>query len=138
VAVRRGEARQKADRRSALAGGNPEEQKGEGCMVFGNMVVKKVPGNFHISCHAHANLIHVFFAEEMMNVSHSIHHLSFGDEGKEGAGDARACARHGSACSLRRWRSARRSDAGQQPAQQRQTHRQEADGERLWRLARLV
>jgi len=59
-------------------GGAPEEQLGEGCNVHGWMMVKKVPGNFHVSCHAHAELINVFFQQESMNVSHTIHHLSFG------------------------------------------------------------
>lgn len=63
-----------------VSGGRPEEQRGEGCRVNGHMIVKRVPGNFHISCHSHADLLHVFFGSERMNVSHEIHHLSFGDE----------------------------------------------------------
>lgn len=60
-------------------GGDPVQQRGEGCNVHGYLIVKKVPGNFHISCHAHPDLIEVFYAQSMMNVSHTIHHLSFGD-----------------------------------------------------------
>lgn len=56
------------------------EQKGEGCNVHGDMVVKMVPGNFHVSCHGHPDLIRVFFSDKMMNVSHTIHNLSFGDK----------------------------------------------------------
>jgi len=31
-----------------------------------------------VSCHAHADLIHVFFGETPMNVTHTIHNLAFG------------------------------------------------------------
>jgi len=58
--------------------GNPQDQKGEGCEVSGYLIVNKVPGNFHISAHSHANLVPVFFGREPMNVSHYINHLSFG------------------------------------------------------------
>lgn len=57
---------------------DPTEQQGEGCNVHGNMIVKKVPGNFHVSAHAHANLLPIFFPNSPMNVSHLIHDLSFG------------------------------------------------------------
>jgi hypothetical protein len=59
---------------------SPLEQMGEGCRVYGNMIVKKVPGNFHVSAHAHANYIHLFFPNTPMNVSHTVHDLSFGEE----------------------------------------------------------
>eukprot|EP00808_Paulinella_micropora_P030488 g10501.t1 len=55
-------------------------QKGEGCRIWGNMIVKKVPGNFHISAHAHANLLHVFFGSDPLNVTHIIHDLHFGEQ----------------------------------------------------------
>lgn len=60
-------------------GGNPEDQLGEGCNVWGNMIVKRVPGNFHVSAHAHAHMLASFFKDKQMNVSHIIHDLSFGD-----------------------------------------------------------
>jgi len=60
-------------------GVDPAEQKGEGCNINGNMVVKRVPGNFHVSAHAHANLLHLFFNEKPMNLSHIINSLSFGE-----------------------------------------------------------
>jgi len=58
-------------------------QKGEGCNVNGFMIVKRVPGNFHLSAHAHANLLAVFFQNKHMNLSHIIHNLSFGDHAEE-------------------------------------------------------
>jgi hypothetical protein len=56
------------------------EQIGEGCRLEGHMQVASVPGNFHISAHAHPELIHFFFGEVPMNVSHTIHHLWFGEK----------------------------------------------------------
>lgn len=56
-----------------------QEQKGEGCNIHGNMIVKRVPGNFHVSAHAHSNLLYDFFGNDAMNVSHVIHDLSFGE-----------------------------------------------------------
>jgi hypothetical protein len=56
------------------------EHMGEGCNVHGTMIVKKVPGNFHISCHAHADLVHFFFGSKPMNVTHYVHDLSFGEQ----------------------------------------------------------
>lgn len=60
----------------------PEQQKGEGCNVQGTLVVKQVPGNFHVSAHAHGQLLSVFypnFPRETLNCSHYIHELLFGD-----------------------------------------------------------
>jgi len=57
-----------------------KEQIGEGCNVHGTMIVKKVPGNFHISCHAHSELVPIFFPHKSMNVSHFVHDLSFGEQ----------------------------------------------------------
>eukprot|EP00455_Lapot_gusevi_P008111 TRINITY_DN1349_c0_g4_i1.p1 TRINITY_DN1349_c0_g4~~TRINITY_DN1349_c0_g4_i1.p1 ORF type:complete len:333 (-),score=95.04 TRINITY_DN1349_c0_g4_i1:121-1119(-) len=55
-------------------------QIGEGCRVKGHVWVKKVPGNFHISAHAHTELLSLLFSEgRSMNVSHHIDFLSFGD-----------------------------------------------------------
>ena len=61
-----------------------ESQKGEGCRVHGTMVVNKVSGNFHIA-HGESIIrdgrhIHQFVPAEApgFNVSHTIHHISFG------------------------------------------------------------
>jgi len=76
------QGRPKRDSRGALLSAessNPQEQIGEGCEVSGYLIVNKVPGNFHISAHSHAHLVHVFFGSKPMNVSHVINHLSFGN-----------------------------------------------------------
>jgi len=75
------QGRPKRDPRGALLpaeAGNPQDQMHEGCEVSGYLIVNKVPGNFHISAHSHANLVHMFFGVAPMNVSHIINHLSFG------------------------------------------------------------
>lgn len=58
----------------------------EGCMVFGNVLVSKVSGNFHFAPghgfqaqHTHVHDLSAFMAG-MFNVSHSIDKLAFGDE----------------------------------------------------------
>lgn len=57
-----------------------KKMKGEGCRVNGSMRVKKVPGNFHISAHAHPELIQAYFGDHNpMNCSHIVNHLSFGE-----------------------------------------------------------
>lgn len=61
-------------------------QKGEGCNLNGFMSVNKVAGNFHIafgdSVVKDGRHIHQFIPSEapFFNVSHSISHISFGDE----------------------------------------------------------
>ncbi|CAM6001566.1 unnamed protein product [Sphagnum balticum] len=60
--------------------GQHTEQRGEGCRVNGTMIVKKVPGNFHISAHAHADLIGHHFPDGQLNVSHFVHSLWFGND----------------------------------------------------------
>jgi len=62
-----------------VEGGPPEEQVGEGCNIAGTMIVKRVPGNFHVSAHAHAHLMGIYFSNEAMNVSHIVHDLFFGE-----------------------------------------------------------
>lgn len=47
----------------------------EGCNIVGRVDVSKVPGNFHVSADAHG----YSFDAARMNVSHVVHHLSFGD-----------------------------------------------------------
>lgn len=58
----------------------PEEQKGEGCRIHGYIVVKRVPGNFHVSAHAYTDLVHIFYPNGNMNCSHIVHDLWFGEE----------------------------------------------------------
>eukprot|EP00474_Spongospora_subterranea_P001139 CRZ01597.1 hypothetical protein [Spongospora subterranea] len=58
-----------------------KEYIGEGCRVHGSVYVKKVPGNFHLSAHAHYELADVYFSDQHpMNCSHIIHHLSYGEQ----------------------------------------------------------
>lgn len=60
----------------------PAEQIGEGCNVEGTLIVKQVPGNFHVSAHAHGDLISTFypkFPADTLNCTHYIHSLMFGD-----------------------------------------------------------
>jgi len=47
-----------------------------GCSVQGFVLVKKVPGNMHISAHSHKHS----FDFSVMNMTHQVHHLSFGTE----------------------------------------------------------
>lgn len=54
------------------------KQLGEGCNIVGVLTIKKVPGNFHISTHAHSDLMKKVIKKEDLNLSHVIHHLSFG------------------------------------------------------------
>ncbi|XXQ31370.1 Endoplasmic reticulum vesicle transporter C-terminal domain-containing protein [Plasmodiophora brassicae] len=57
------------------------QYKGEGCRVHGSLFVKKVPGNFHVSAHAHYELAELYFdSKHPMNCSHHIHHLSYGEQ----------------------------------------------------------
>mmetsp|Transcript_10818 Transcript_10818/g.29908 ORF Transcript_10818/g.29908 Transcript_10818/m.29908 type:complete len:543 (+) Transcript_10818:205-1833(+) len=58
--------------------------KGEGCNLVGHMNLNRVAGNFHIAMgegiQRNGKLVHIFNPEEThnFNVSHIIHHLSFG------------------------------------------------------------
>ncbi|KAK3273619.1 Protein disulfide-isomerase 5-4 [Cymbomonas tetramitiformis] len=47
-----------------------------GCNVEGFVLVKKVPGNVHISAHSHQHS----FDHVVMNMSHIVNHLSFGNQ----------------------------------------------------------
>lgn len=55
---------------------------GEGCRLLGNISVLRVPGNFHISSHAYAQVIGRLAQEGAFNfdLSHTINHISFGEE----------------------------------------------------------
>ncbi|XP_030044962.1 endoplasmic reticulum-Golgi intermediate compartment protein 3 isoform X1 [Microcaecilia unicolor] len=66
-----------------------QEQKNEGCKVYGFLEVNKVAGNFHFApgksfqqshVHVHAVEIHDLqsFGLDNINMTHSINHLSFG------------------------------------------------------------
>ncbi len=60
----------------------PLAQKGEGCNVEGTLIVKQVPGNFHVSAHAHGDLLPLLYdmsRGETLNCTHYIHTLMFGD-----------------------------------------------------------
>jgi hypothetical protein len=53
----------------------PAEQKGEGCNVQGGIIVKMVPGNFHVSAHAHAHLLSLFFDTTRGETLHCTHFI---------------------------------------------------------------
>ena len=55
----------------------------QGCQLTGEILINKVPGNFHISAHAYGSILNRLFAETGINnldLTHNINHLSFGDE----------------------------------------------------------
>lgn len=56
----------------------------QGCQLIGEILINKVPGNFHISAHAYGSILGRLFTETGVNnldLTHKINHLSFGDEG---------------------------------------------------------
>jgi len=55
----------------------------EGCHLSGFILINKVPGNFHISSHAYANIIGPVLREvgqTTLDLSHKINHISFGSK----------------------------------------------------------
>ena len=52
-----------------------KDEEHPGCQVSGWLLVDRVPGNFHIQARSSAHDI----AAHMTNVSHEVHHLSFGE-----------------------------------------------------------
>jgi hypothetical protein len=81
-------------------------QRGEGCWVRGHIRVRLVPGNFHLSAHAHPDLLAALYGADRpharMNISHVIRHLSFGepppsvsevDDGNGATGESAAATR---------------------------------------------
>ena len=53
----------------------------EGCIIEGNMVINKVPGNFHLSSHNHGPVVQkLYMSGRRLDFSHTIKHLSFGDD----------------------------------------------------------
>jgi len=63
-----------------------EQQRGEGCQIYGHLLVNKVAGNFHFapgkSFQSQHNHVHDLqpFKQGVFNVSHEIHRISFGKE----------------------------------------------------------
>ncbi|CAD8178287.1 unnamed protein product [Paramecium pentaurelia] len=58
------------------------EQK-EGCDLSGYIIISRVPGNFHISAHPYGgqvNIVLPFVGLSTIDLSHSIRHLSFGNQ----------------------------------------------------------
>jgi hypothetical protein len=62
-----------------------KQQIGEGCNVYGHIMVNKVAGNFHFApgkSFQHSNMhVHDFMPFELQgfNMTHTIHALSFGE-----------------------------------------------------------
>jgi hypothetical protein len=55
----------------------------EGCQMVGSVIINKVPGNFHISTHAFGDVVQKLYLNgHRLDFSHTINHLSFGDDGK--------------------------------------------------------
>ena len=47
--------------------------EGEGCRIYGNLKVNRVPGNFHISSHAFGGFLGMILGEEFkMNLDHKV------------------------------------------------------------------
>lgn len=62
---------------------NKAFQDKEGCRFYGTFSVNKVPGNFHVSSHAYMDHVNVIFSQNGINtidLSHNIHHISFGED----------------------------------------------------------
>lgn len=53
----------------------------EGCKLTGNVLVNKISGNFHVSSHSFSYTANqLLMRGQMVDFSHKINHLSFGDE----------------------------------------------------------
>ena len=54
----------------------------EGCNLYGDVEVKKVPGNIHLSSHAFGQIVSRLASEGLykFDLSHKIAHFSFGDD----------------------------------------------------------
>ena len=53
----------------------------EGCQIEGNVMLHKVPGNFHLSSHdAPESAMKLMQNGYKINFTHKINHLSFGDK----------------------------------------------------------
>ena len=52
----------------------------QGCRLSGNVLINKVPGNFHISGHHFPDAVQkLFVSGHKLDFSHRINHLSFGN-----------------------------------------------------------
>lgn len=56
-----------------------KEFKGEGCRIAGVLRAKKVPGNFHLSAHAHRDYLHLLTDNGVLNTTHVINAIRFGE-----------------------------------------------------------
>lgn len=65
--------------RTRLRAGEWRDEDHPGCQISGFLWVDRVPGNFHIQARSPSHDI----AAHMTNVSHEVHHLSFGEPGIE-------------------------------------------------------
>eukprot|EP00586_Coscinodiscus_wailesii_P021684 CAMPEP_0172519394 /NCGR_PEP_ID=MMETSP1066-20121228/291388_1 /TAXON_ID=671091 /ORGANISM="Coscinodiscus wailesii, Strain CCMP2513" /LENGTH=520 /DNA_ID=CAMNT_0013301969 /DNA_START=854 /DNA_END=2417 /DNA_ORIENTATION=+ len=63
-------------RRTRQAHANWDEKEHPGCQVSGSLFLDRVPGNFHIRASSNSHT----FMPSMTNVSHEVHHLSFGED----------------------------------------------------------
>ena len=52
---------------------------GEGCSVYGQMVIESVPGNFHFLPGLSYQHLALFYPDHFINTSHTVHYLYFGD-----------------------------------------------------------
>ena len=53
-----------------------QERDQPGCLISGFVLLNKVPGNFHVMAHSRNHNLNTL----AVNLSHTVHHLSFGDE----------------------------------------------------------
>lgn len=67
-------AKMKRHRNRVAAASDWKDEEHPGCQISGFLFVDRVPGNFHIQARSPSHDI----AAHMTNVSHEIHHLSFG------------------------------------------------------------
>jgi hypothetical protein len=55
-----------------------DQQREEGCNIQGHVMVNKVPGNFHVSCHGLQHLVMRHLGGRL-NVMHTVHYLWIGE-----------------------------------------------------------
>lgn len=72
-----GKMQRHRNRENAFANKNWVEEDHPGCQISGFLWADRVPGNFHIQARSPSHDI----AAHMTNVSHEVHHLSFGAPG---------------------------------------------------------
>ena len=69
------QAKMKRHRTRVSAANDWKDEEHPGCQISGFLFVDRVPGNFHIQARSPSHDI----AAHMTNVSHEIHHMSFGE-----------------------------------------------------------